>query len=106
MRNRYEPKPYELKILELQKQVEAEAKNLQNIIEAKDSSLRDIQTVVERKSSLLLQINNLDNEIKQKKIHLQETIDKKNDVISSTKIELEKEKKSLSHSWTVFSPGM
>ena len=95
MRNRFDPKPYEIKIQELHKLVEKEALELQNIKEAKDSSLRDIQTFVERKSLLIVQIGKLEEQIKERERVLSETIERKVSFVESIKKERERERESL-----------
>lgn len=83
------------KIAEIRTLVEVEAKKLQNAVEAKDSSLRDIQTLTERKSMLVGQLADIEKQIKVKEQILAETIEKKTKFIDSAKTELKHEKSSI-----------
>lgn len=86
---------YEAKTAELRGLVELEAKKLQDVIEERDSCLREVRTLADRKDSLMRQLGNLEKSIQEAEQALTQTIDQKTKFVDTAKVELQKEKKSL-----------
>ena len=93
--SRYDPKPYELKIFELQGQIEAKAKELQNVNEAVDLSRQEIKSIAERKSLLQSQIDKFEKQLKDKEDILQKIIERKKTVIEYSTQKLIDNRESL-----------
>ena len=92
---RYDPKPYELKILELRGNIESKAKELQNVNEAVDFSRQEVKSLAERKSLLKGQVDKLEVQIVHTKQILQETIEKKMVFVREVAQAIKDEKVSL-----------
>lgn len=90
-----EPTDYEKKIAQLRSLISEAAKELQNISESKDLSLREVKALGERQAVLLKQNAQLEKEIDAAKIRLETTIDNKNRFIDRAKAELTRETESL-----------
>ena len=99
--SRYDPKPYELKILELRGQIEVKAKELQNVNEAVDFSRQKVKSLAERKSLLNNQIDKLDKQIKDKEDILQKTIERKKTIIENSEQKFKDETERLKKSQIV-----
>ena len=95
-------KLYELKIFELRGQVEAEAKNLQNIQESKEFSFREVQALSEKKSRLKDVIDRMEEQIGDKEGVFKGIIEKKTGFLESAKHELKDEKNRLMKVQRVF----
>ena len=93
--NRFEPNPYELKVKALQGMVQEEAQRLQNMVELKDSALREVRSLGARESELNKQSEKLGAEIKEKKLVLESIINTQTKYIESSKQELKKEEERL-----------
>lgn len=92
---------YEKKIAEFRSSFEQEAKNLQDIKDSIQNSLQEFKTLAEKKTGLVKVIDDLELIVKEKKELIAQLVVKKDDVISSTKRELDKEKQSVSETKTV-----
>lgn len=86
---------YHAKVAELRKFVELEAQALQDVVEAKDSSLREVAELSERKSILTKQITVLEERLKSLGENFAATTEKKRLFIENAKGELASTKKSL-----------
>lgn len=86
---------YDEKIAELHGLIQAETKKLQDVIEQKDSSLRDVAQLIERKARLVKEFVVVENKIIEAERILKETIDRKTKFIETAKQELVKEKNNV-----------
>lgn len=87
--------PYDKKIIELRGVIEKTAKELQNIVEAKDQASRDLTTTIERKADIERTIRKLEEAMKEAQNALTEVIEKRTSFLNSVKIELKKERQAL-----------
>ncbi len=95
--------PYEKKILELRGLIQTEAKNYQNVLEAKDIALKEIKDTREEKSRIEGVISKLEKKQAEAEEALKQTIEKKTAFVESTKVELKKEKKALKETTDILS---
>lgn len=95
--------PYEKKILELRGLVQTEAKNYQNVLEAKDIALKEIRETREEKSRIEGVITKLQTQKAEEEEALKQTIDKKTAFVDSIKVELKKEKTALKQTTDILS---
>lgn len=95
--------PYEKKILELRGLIQTEAKNYQNILEAKDIALKEIRDIREDKSRIEGVITKLQIQKTEEEDALKQTIAKKTAFIESAKTELKKEKAALKETTDILS---
>lgn len=95
--------PYEKKILELRGLVQTEAKNYQNVLEAKDIALKEIRETREEKSRIEGVIAKLEKQKTEEEDALKQTIAKKTAFIESAKTELKKEKAALKETTDILS---
>ncbi len=86
---------YDAKVAELQKAVATEARRLQDATEAKDTALREVRELGERKAKLVGVIEKLDREILEKREVLNSLVDRESHFVSTVKQELRKEKTAL-----------
>ena len=92
----YNPDSYEKKILELRSRRDDEARLFNNMVEAKETAIREHRELVERKALLVKQVDNLKAEILEKEEHLQQVMDRKNKFIDNAKVDLKRERESVS----------
>ena len=91
------------KTAEIRTMIETEARKLQDAIEAKDNSLREVASLAERKRLLNKTLNDLEVKIKEKEEAFKQINDKKNDFLSSVKQETIREKKALRETQKILS---
>ena len=88
--NRFALTPYEEKIVELRGRRDREAKEFQNVTEAKEQAVRDLNEFRERKSALVKEIQKLAKDKVEEANSLELLIERQNKLIASSTREIQK----------------
>lgn len=94
-KNRFEPTAYEKKIAELRGEISKAAKELQGVVEERDSVLREVKSLGERKSRLRQEIIRIESEVREANERLENSIERGNKHIESFKRESNIEKQRV-----------